>query len=104
MKKKPSSGGKNSKPQNLKTLLASKLGPASPGLVHPLTAKERLVAQGILDGWSSKDLAQREGVSVKTIEAHRANISRKLHVHNVAQLIACLLRSGEFTLEGTPTP
>src|SRR6202045_2896422 len=46
-----------------------------------LTARERETVQLIAEGRSNKEAASTLGISVKTIEAHRANIMRKLHLH-----------------------
>lgn len=53
-----------------------------------LTPKERGVLQLVAEGHSSKEAADRLGVSLKTIETHRTNIMRKLKLRNVA----CLTR------------
>jgi DNA-binding NarL/FixJ family response regulator len=37
-------------------------------------------------------VAQRLGVSVKTIDAHRANIMRKLNLRSVAELVRYAIR------------
>jgi DNA-binding CsgD family transcriptional regulator len=51
-----------------------------------LTRRENEILQYILDGWSNKETAVQLGLSVKTVEAHRANFMRKLGIHNVAGL------------------
>jgi DNA-binding CsgD family transcriptional regulator len=51
-----------------------------------LTHREKEVVRFVLEGWTSKETAVRMGISVKTVEAHRANIMKKLGINNVAQL------------------
>jgi DNA-binding CsgD family transcriptional regulator len=51
-----------------------------------VTLREKEVLQFILDGWTNKETAGQMGLSVKTVEAHRANLMRKLGIHNVAGL------------------
>jgi DNA-binding NarL/FixJ family response regulator len=48
----------------------------------------------IAGGWSSKQIARELQRSVKTVEKHRANLMRKLHLHNVAEVTRFALRSG----------
>jgi DNA-binding NarL/FixJ family response regulator len=52
-----------------------------------LTPREREVVKMIAEGNSAKKIAGKLGLSVKTIEAHRFNLMRKLDIHNKAQLV-----------------
>ena len=58
-----------------------------------VTAREREVIQLIAEGKSSKKAASVLGISVKTIEAHRANIMRKLHLRSVSDLVRYAIRN-----------
>lgn len=58
-----------------------------------LTAREREIVQIIAEGRTSKEIASLLGVSVKTVDAHRANILRKLRVHSVSQLVLYAIRN-----------
>ena len=58
-----------------------------------LTPREREVVQLVAEGRSSKEAAATLFISVKTIEAHRANIMRKLHLHSVSDLVRCAIRN-----------
>lgn len=64
----------------------------------PLTAREYTVFLHIGEGQSNQAIAATLGVSVKTIEAHRESIKRKLGLHNAVRLseAAMLWRRGEF--------
>jgi DNA-binding NarL/FixJ family response regulator len=53
-----------------------KNSPAESG--EPVTAREEEVLRQIALGYSNKEIAARLGVSVKTVEAHKANGARKL--------------------------
>jgi len=52
-----------------------------------LTPREREVVKMIAEGNSVKEIAGILGLSVKTIEAHKFNLMRKLDIHNKAQLV-----------------
>ena len=58
-----------------------------------LTAREREVVQLLAEGNSNKEVAVRLGISVKTAEAHRGNIMRKLNLHSVAELVHYAVRN-----------
>src|SRR5258707_8847622 len=62
---------------------------ASPGL----TAHEREIIQLIAEGQSNKEAASTLRISVKTIEAHRANIMRKLRLRSVSDLVRYAIRN-----------
>lgn len=59
----------------------------------PLTAREREVMQLLAEGMTSKEVASTLHISVKTAEAHRSNIMRKLEVHSLAGLVRYALRN-----------
>ena len=78
-------------------VLGGFLDPAQAG-THPggaggrLSPREREIAQLLAAAKTNKEVAQRLGVSVKTIDAHRANIMRKLNLHSVAELVRYAIR------------
>lgn len=53
-----------------------------------LTPRERVVLKLIAEGQQNKRIAIYLSISVKTVEKHRANIMRKLNLHNAASLTA----------------
>ncbi|HTS59670.1 MAG TPA: response regulator transcription factor [Terriglobales bacterium] len=57
-------------------------------LGSPLTPREREVVKMIAEGQSVKEIAAGLGRSIKTIEAHKFNLMRKLGIHNKAALVA----------------
>ena len=59
-----------------------------------LTPREKEVLEHVLEGMSSREIAEKLGVSFKTVEAHRANISRKMQAKNVAHLIHMVKDAG----------
>jgi DNA-binding NarL/FixJ family response regulator len=59
-----------------------------------LTDRERQVLQLLAEGRSAKQVATDLGVSIKTVETHRANIMRKLGKHSIADLTKYAIREG----------
>lgn len=57
-----------------------------------LTERERETAQLILQGFSSKAIAQRMGISPETVKVHRRNLYHKLNVSGHAELFVLLLQ------------
>jgi DNA-binding NarL/FixJ family response regulator len=58
-----------------------------------LTGREREIIQLVAEGQSNKEAASTLGISVKTIEAHRANIMRKLHLRSISDLVRYAIRN-----------
>lgn len=65
-----------------------------------LSNRERQVLQLIAEGNSTKEIAYKLHVSVKTIESHRQNIMAKLSIHNLAGLTKFAVREGLTSLDG----
>ena len=59
-----------------------------------VTGREREVLTRIALGQSNKTIARELGLSVKTVEKHRANLMRKLTLHNAAAVTLFALRQG----------
>lgn len=58
-----------------------------------LTPREREVVQLVAEGRTSKDIAVQLGLSVKTVDTHRANVMRKLDLHSVSELVLYAVRN-----------
>jgi DNA-binding NarL/FixJ family response regulator len=69
-------------------------GVANDAVGEALTPREREVLQLVAEGRSSKSIAAALGVTVKTIESHRASLMRKLHLRTVADLVRYAVRNG----------
>ena len=61
--------------------------------VVEVTPRERELIQLLAEGSSNKEAAHTLGVSVKTIETHRANIMRKLRLRSVSELVRYAIRN-----------
>lgn len=76
---------------------------ANPSSVHRskdfLTDREREVLQLIAEGNSTKEIASKLGLSVKTIDNHRTNMMRKLDLHNVASITRYAMQNGLIEVE-----
>lgn len=59
----------------------------------PVTIREREIIQLVAEGKSSKEVAAALGISVKTVEAHRTNIMRKLRLHSISDLVRYAIRN-----------
>jgi DNA-binding NarL/FixJ family response regulator len=64
-----------------------------------LTAREREVLRLIAEGNTNQSIAAILTVSKKTVESHRANIMRKLDVHDVTELVKYAIRKGMIKLD-----
>ncbi|MGH8277515.1 MAG: response regulator, partial [Steroidobacteraceae bacterium] len=62
-----------------------------------VTEREREVLTCVALGQSNKLIARALGVSVKTVEKHRANLMRKLTLHNTAAVTRFAIRHGMVT-------
>jgi DNA-binding NarL/FixJ family response regulator len=56
-------------------------------MTHPITARHEEIIRFIAEGLTSKQIADRLGISARTVEAHRFNLMRRLRVRNVAELL-----------------
>jgi len=65
-----------------------------------LSDRERQVLQLLAEGNSTKEIAFKLHVSVKTIESHRQNIMNKLDIHSLAGLTKFAVREGITSLDG----
>lgn len=74
------------KPRSRRSLIDEP--PPRPKPPESLTPREQEVLQWIWGGFRNKDIGQRLHISVKTVEAHRANMMKKLRVSNTAQLLS----------------
>jgi DNA-binding NarL/FixJ family response regulator len=68
------------------------------GYSSDLTTRQREVLVLLADGRSTKDIAQTLKISLKTVEFHKANITRKLGVHTTSDLIKFALAQGITSL------
>ena len=59
-----------------------------------LTSRQREILQLIAEGATTKEIAQKLGVSVKTVETHRTQLMQRLDIHDLAGLVRYAIRLG----------
>lgn len=59
-----------------------------------LSPRQRQVLQLIAEGRNTREIAQQLHLSVKTVETHRAELMRRLEIHDVAGLTRYAIRAG----------
>ena len=59
-----------------------------------LSPREYEILQLVWAGHTNRAIAQQLHISIKTAEAHRANMMKKLRVSNIAQLLKTALQEG----------
>jgi two-component system response regulator NreC len=82
--------------QTSQTLFAKFLVPGAkkqPAQAEPkLTAREREIVRLLAQSSSNKDMAKTLGISIRTVETHRATLMHKLGVHSVAGVVRYAIR------------
>jgi two-component system response regulator NreC len=66
-----------------------------------LTKREREILKLLAEGNSVKEIACGLDLSVKTVEAHKFNLMRKLDIHNKAQLVQYAIQKKIIRLTAT---
>jgi DNA-binding NarL/FixJ family response regulator len=67
--------------------------------LEALTPRQREVLQLVAEGNSTKEIAQRLGLSPKTVETHRAQLMERLGLHEVSGLVRFAMRVGLISPE-----
>lgn len=62
--------------------------------VERLSLRQRETLQLIAEGQTTQEIAYRLGISVKTVEKHRAQLMERLGIHDVAGLVRYAIRAG----------
>ena len=64
------------------------------GLSNVLTPRQLEGLQLVAEGYSTKQIALKLGISAKTVETHRAQLMERLDIHDVAGLVRHALAAG----------
>lgn len=67
--------------------------------VKALTTREKEVLQGLMAGMPNKLLARELGISLRTVEMHRANMMDRLSVGSLAEALTLAVQAGVDPLE-----
>lgn len=65
----------------------------------PLTSREQEVMTLLAEGRTVREVAAELSLSIKTIEAHKLNLMRKLDIHNRASLVDYAVRTGLVAMQ-----
>jgi DNA-binding NarL/FixJ family response regulator len=68
-----------------------------PDIFKQLTSRQREILQLIAEGNSTKEIANKLNVSIKTVETHRMQLMDRLEIHDVAGLVRYAIRMGIIT-------
>jgi len=64
-----------------------------------LSDREREILKLIAEGETNKEIAEMLFLSIKTVQAHRANLMRKLGMHDRTELVKYAIRKGIIGLD-----
>lgn len=70
-------------------------------LINGLTPRESEVLEGLVMGYPNKTIGYDLGISSRTVEIHRANLMKKLDVHNLSDLLRIAFAAGVGEAERT---
>ena len=80
--------------QHLLKAIASASSKGSSSFLRTLTLRERQVLRMIANGFTSKQIATRLGITFRTVESHRDRIQKKLDIRTTAGLTKYAVRAG----------
>lgn len=64
-----------------------------------LTERQKEILKLLAEGYSVKEIAQLIGISVKTVETHKAQIMEKLNIYDIPGLVKFAIKHGLVRLE-----
>ena len=64
-----------------------------------LTTREREVADGLARGVTNREIAERLGISIKTVDTHRGHVLKKTRARNNAELARIAIKWGFAPLD-----
>lgn len=81
-------------PGILRPVVERYLGAGREQPLEALTPRQREILKLIAEGQSTKEIAYSLGVSVKTVETHRAQLMDRLEIRDIAGLVRFAIRVG----------
>jgi two-component system response regulator NreC len=76
---------------------------SAPKQSDPLTQREREILQLIAEGRTNREIADLLTLSIKTVQAHRANIMEKIDAHNRTDLVRYAIQAGLISADPSPS-
>lgn len=74
--------------------LGGKMMIRTKSVLDSLTKREREILKLIAEGYKNREVAAYLFISLKTVEKHRANLMKKLDIHNASALTAFAIEKG----------
>jgi DNA-binding NarL/FixJ family response regulator len=68
-------------------------------LYEILTPRQREILQLIAEGCTTKEIANKLNVSIKTVDTHRTQLMERLDIHDIAGLVRYAIRTGTLTTD-----
>lgn len=65
---------------------------------HILTPREKEIFQLLIDNYNTKEIAEKLGISEKTVRNHISNVMQKLGVNGRASAVVELLKLNELSI------
>jgi len=72
----------------------TKKPPITSKSVYALTAREKEILSGLVEGHNFKSIADSLFISIETVRYHFRNIYKKLHVHSQSEAVAKAIKEG----------
>ncbi len=68
-------------------------------LLNKLTPRQREILILIAEGKSTKEIGRALNISVKTVESHRAQLTERIGIHDIASMVRFAIKMGLVTVE-----
>ena len=78
--------------------LERQVGKDESKMFNVLTPRQLEVLRLVAEGYSTKQIALKLGISAKTVETHRAQLTERLDIHHVAGLVRYALEAGIISM------
>jgi two-component system response regulator NreC len=83
----------------VQTCVGQRRAGAGPGAYDGLTSRQRQVLTLVAEGFSNRQVSEKLGISIHTVQRHRANIRRLLDLDGGVGLVKYALRKGLIELD-----
>lgn len=80
--------------KQINNLFSSQIAEWRRKAINTITEREKEILLLLCDGFSSKEIAGRLYLSIKTVENHRSHLLEKTNAHNTAGLVVYAMKKG----------